>query len=197
MPDNRLNLLVDPGAVNQWSKHRQQWKSCRRCHLADKRCQVVLARGQLPAAIVVIGEAPGLGEDAVGYPFVGYAGRLLDEWIETGWEMTGLTVRPSLAITNAVGCAPYDKFRRIQVPDADSLAACYQRVLDILMICEPKCTVLTGRIAHSLIGDQFNALAGTIFKCFHPSFTRRTGGQGHTEGIHAFRDAYLHAAKTT
>jgi uracil-DNA glycosylase len=65
-----------------WSAHVDDWKDCTRCPLHTVRSNVVLARGSIPCDILFVGEAPGRSEDALGKPFVGPAGILLDEMIE-------------------------------------------------------------------------------------------------------------------
>lgn len=71
---------------------------CTRCPLHRTRTNVVNARGNPEARVLVIGEAPGAEEDACGLPFVGRSGKLLDEVIAEA----GVDVR----IENLVRCRP-------------------------------------------------------------------------------------------
>lgn len=68
-------------AISLYSAHVERWKSCQRCALGRTRDKIVLAKGRLPCDVLFVGEAPGESEDVIGLPFVGPAGRLLDEMI--------------------------------------------------------------------------------------------------------------------
>ena len=57
----------------------EEIKDCRRCALAAGRTQVVFGSGNAESEVVFVGEAPGYHEDIKGLPFVGAAGKLLDE----------------------------------------------------------------------------------------------------------------------
>lgn len=122
--------------MSEWTDHVARWKDCTDCPLCQQRDQIVLARGQVPADVVFIGEAPGASEDALGMPFVGPAGHLLDGIIsnaipqpapgmfagmglaeDTPWDVAhdravelGLiseyTVWLRYALTNLVACYP-------------------------------------------------------------------------------------------
>lgn len=67
--------------MTPWQSHVARWKDCRRCCLCDGRKTVVLARGKIPCDVLFIGEAPGDSENVLGQPFIGPAGKLLDEII--------------------------------------------------------------------------------------------------------------------
>lgn len=84
-----------------FSDHVDRWKHCTLCPLHKVRRQVVLARGKLPADVLMVGEAPGLSEDVLGAPFTGPAGQLLDRII-TATELENYRI----AFTNLVGCIP-------------------------------------------------------------------------------------------
>lgn len=74
---------------------------CRRCELADGRHNIVFGVGDPHARLMFIGEGPGKNEDLRGEPFVGAAGRKLDELV----GLTGLT-RRQVYICNVVKCRP-------------------------------------------------------------------------------------------
>lgn len=74
---------------------------CVRCRLHATRTNVVWGEGAIPAKLMLIGEAPGSMEDMKGRPFVGAAGRILDEALEAA----GLE-REEIYITNVVKCRP-------------------------------------------------------------------------------------------
>lgn len=74
---------------------------CQRCELWKRRRNAVPGEGNLEAVVLFIGEAPGYWEDVKGRPFVGAAGKLLDELLSKG----GLS-RAEVYITNVVKCRP-------------------------------------------------------------------------------------------
>ena len=76
-------------------------RSCAKCPLSATRKNAVPGEGDLRAGIIFIGEAPGRAEDASGRPFVGAAGRFLNELLESA----GLR-REDVFITNIVKCKP-------------------------------------------------------------------------------------------
>ncbi|MFR6059819.1 MAG: uracil-DNA glycosylase [Oscillospiraceae bacterium] len=67
--------------MDQWEQLRQQCMSCRACGLADTRTNVVFGVGSPTAEVLLVGEAPGASEDQQGEPFVGAAGKLLDDML--------------------------------------------------------------------------------------------------------------------
>jgi DNA polymerase len=76
-------------------------KDCRRCPLAQTRTRVVPGEGPVTAELLFVGEAPGYHEDRQGRPFVGPAGQLLTELLQS----IGLR-REDVYITNVVKCRP-------------------------------------------------------------------------------------------
>ena len=64
-----------------WGSLEQSCRACRRCSLADTRTNVVFGTGNPQAEVMFIGEGPGEQEDLTGEPFVGRAGKLLDDML--------------------------------------------------------------------------------------------------------------------
>ena len=89
---------------------------CKRCELAKTRQRTVFARGNPEAAVCFVGEAPGAEEDALGKPFVGRAGKLLDAMIA---EM-GLSPEKDVYVCNIIKCRPPENRR----PAPDEIEAC-------------------------------------------------------------------------
>ncbi len=89
---------------------------CTRCRLSQGRRNVVPPTGDLQSPVCLVGEAPGEQEDIDAVPFVGRAGRMLDQIMEEG----GIT-RERVMITNAVKCRPPDN----RNPRKDELKACF------------------------------------------------------------------------
>ena len=85
----------------QWEQLRQRCLACRACSLAQERTQVVFGVGDPAAEVLLVGEAPGANEDKQGEPFVGRAGKLLDDML----EIIHLD-RTKVYIANVVKCRP-------------------------------------------------------------------------------------------
>lgn len=112
-------------------------KSCVKCRLWKCRRHAVPGDGNLDAETVFVGEAPGRREDARGVPFVGQAGKLLDEMLNG----IGLS-RKEVYITNVVKCRP----PRNRDPRADEISTCAELYLARqVQVIHPKLLVLLGR----------------------------------------------------
>jgi len=94
---------------------------CRKCRLSKDRTKVVPGVGPCNSRIVFVGEAPGRGEDLNGQPFVGRAGKILDEAL----ELAG-TDRSHVRITNLVKCRPPSNRR----PRKDETRTCTELYLE-------------------------------------------------------------------
>lgn len=124
--------------MDQWEQLRQQCMSCRACGLADTRTNVVFGVGSPTAEVLLVGEAPGASEDQQGEPFVGAAGKLLDDML----AMIGLR-RQEIYITNSVKCRP-PKNRDPMEIEQD---ACIDYLRNQVALIRPKIIVCLGRIA--------------------------------------------------
>ena len=95
---------------------------CTRCDLYERATQTVFGEGPVPASLMLMGEVPGDREDVEGHPFVGPAGRVLDEALaDAGID------RNAVYLTNAVKhfkWRPAVKVRLHQKPNAREVAAC-------------------------------------------------------------------------
>lgn len=133
--------------MSGWDTLRQECLACRRCGLADTRTQVVFGVGDPQAEVLFIGEAPGAREDEQGEPFVGRAGKLLDDML----AMIGLS-REHIYITNSVKCRPPEN----RDPLPEEKAACAPWLQQQLAQMQPKIMVCLGRIsANELIHEDF------------------------------------------
>lgn len=102
--------------------------------------------GQLAAKIVFIGEAPGRSEDEKGRPFVGAAGRILDDLL----QKVGIE-RSQVYITNVAKCRPPSN----RVPEEDEVAACKPYLDREIALIKPKVICILGRTAYaSLLGGS-------------------------------------------
>lgn len=128
--------------------HRSEWSDCRRCPLHETRSKVVLCRGQLPADVLFVGEAPGQSEDTLGRPFIGPAGKLLDQIIV---EAVPRVCR--LAFTNVIACIPYDEDgKKTSDPPDVAIKRCHPRLVDLICLARPEKIVAVGKLAAKQLG---------------------------------------------
>jgi uracil-DNA glycosylase len=127
---------------------------CRACGLWERGTQTVFGEGNPGAAIVLVGEQPGNEEDLTGKPFVGPAGRVLDEAL----ERAGVDRRDAY-VTNAVkhfNWLPKGKLRIHQKPSAREIGACLPWLEGELESVRPQVTVCLGATAaQALLGRSF------------------------------------------
>ncbi|HZB00266.1 MAG TPA: uracil-DNA glycosylase [Nitrososphaera sp.] len=145
-------------------------RGCPLCKLARTRKNAVPGEGQLSAKIMFIGEAPGRSEDEKGRPFVGAAGRVLDDLL----KKAGIE-RSQVFITNIVKCKPPNN----RVPKEDELTACRPYLDRQIALIKPKVICILGRTAYSSLlgGSSITANRGKILKragqkyflTFHPA----------------------------
>jgi DNA polymerase len=128
--------------------------TCRNCDLWRDATQTVFGEGLLRADVMLVGEQPGDAEDRAGHPFVGPAGRVLDE----GLAAAGID-RGDVYVTNAVKhfkWRAYGRRRIHQRPNAAEIAACKPWLLGELDALRPRILVLLGATAaQALLGRSF------------------------------------------
>jgi uracil-DNA glycosylase family protein len=155
-------------------------QGCRGCHLYAGATQTVFGEGVQAARLILVGEQPGDREDREGRPFVGPAGRELDQ----GLEAAGID-RTKVYVTNAVKHFKFEQRgkRRIhQKPNAAELAACRPWLDAEIELLRPQAIVCLGATAaQSLLGKSFRVtkqrgqpiaaapLAEWIVATIHPS----------------------------
>ena len=133
--------------MGEWEKLHQQCLNCRACALAETRTNVVFGVGNPEAEVLFIGEAPGANEDAQGEPFVGRAGKLLDDML----AMIGLD-RSKIYITNSVKCRPPQNRDPLNT-EKDACRGFLRRQVELM---RPKIIVCLGRIsAAEIIKEDF------------------------------------------
>lgn len=150
-------------------------QGCTRCRLCEQRKNIVFGEGNSLAAVMFIGEGPGAEEDRTGRPFVGQAGRLLDEMIfALGFE------RQQVFIGNVVKCRPPGN----RDPQQDEIAACSRYLDRQIELIGPRVIVALGRVAaRALTGSDkpMGALRGRwssyrgipLMSIFHPAYLLR------------------------
>jgi uracil-DNA glycosylase len=173
------------------SKLRLAAAGCTACHLYKLGTQTVFGVGPANADVVFVGEQPGDQEDLAGRPFVGPAGRVLDE----GLEEAGID-RSKVYVTNAVKhfkWEPRGKRRIHQKPNWSEMTACRPWLEAELAVIEPHVLVCLGATAaQSLLGRQFRVtkmrgvpveseLAPSVVATVHPSSILRARDEGARE----------------
>lgn len=111
---------------------------CERCRLSAGRTQVVFGVGNPQASIMFVGEAPGFYEDRQGEPFVGAAGKLLTELLQS----IGLT-RSDIYIANVIKCRPPNN----RDPLPDEIETCKPFLLQQIEFIHPKLVCTLGNFA--------------------------------------------------
>ena len=124
--------------MDTWESLKSECLTCRGCSLAETRQNVVFGDGAEDAEILFIGEGPGQHEDEQGKPFVGRAGKLLDDML----EMVNLD-RSKVYIANIVKCRPPQNRDPLNVEQD----ACIGYLRQQTQILQPKILVCLGRIA--------------------------------------------------
>lgn len=130
-------------------------RGCTRCQLHRGRTHAVPGEGSPSTEVVLIGEGPGLNEDRQGRPFVGQAGSLLTELIESiGWR------REEVFITNVVKCRPPGN----RDPEPSEIAACAPFLERQLAVLEPALVVTLGRhsMGRFMPGARIGQAHGTV-----------------------------------
>jgi len=125
--------------MGQWTELEQTCQHCRQCGLCQTRHNVVFGVGNRDADVMFIGEGPGEQEDLKGEPFVGAAGKLLDEML----CIIDLDRSKNCYIVNIVKCRP----PRNRDPQEEEQSACIGYLRQQIALVKPKIIVCLGRIA--------------------------------------------------
>jgi uracil-DNA glycosylase len=197
-PENRPAAAVEAvragatvGAV------REAAAGCRACELWARATQTVFGSGPIPARLMLVGEQPGDREDLAGEPFVGPAGRVLDEALEAA----GLG-REAAFVTNVVKHfkwkpVPGSKRRLHDRPNRVEVGACLPWLESELALVRPRALVLLGATAaQAVAGPDISvmrdrgrpldlALAPLVVATIHPSAILRSG-PGREDAMRSF-----------
>ncbi|MCD6575701.1 MAG: uracil-DNA glycosylase [Nanoarchaeota archaeon] len=131
----------------EFEEVRKQAESCMKCDLWKTRTNVVFGEGPANAEIMLIGEAPGFYEDKQGKPFVGRAGKFLDELLKAANLR-----REEVYITNIVKCRPPNN----RDPTDEEVKACYPYLDFQINYIKPKVIITLGRHASRVIFERYN-----------------------------------------
>ena len=134
-----------------WDALRAAVRDCRRCALCEQRKQAVFGVGSESGPWLFVGEGPGADEDALGEPFVGQAGKLLDSMLAAAKLARGREAY----IANVVKCRPPGN--RVPAPEeAAACAAWLDRQIDLI---EPRIIVALGKTAAVRLTGAESSLA--------------------------------------
>ena len=148
-------------------------RNCTQCRLASGRTQVVFGSGNPDASIMFVGEAPGFHEDKQGVPFVGAAGKLLTELLES----VGLS-RSQIYIANVIKCRPPQN----RDPEPDEVETCKPFLFQQIQLIKPHLVCSMGNFATQTLlerkvgitkvhGQPFDLPEFRLFPLFHPAAT--------------------------
>ena len=154
-----------------WIRLKNECAGCSRCELCSTRTNLVFGVGNEQAEIMLIGEGPGEQEDLQGVPFVGPAGKLLDDML----KMIDLD-RNKVYIANIVKCRPPHN----RDPKTEEQIACREWLDRQIALADPKIIVCLGRIAACALidgsfritrehGQWFDMNGRRMMATFHPS----------------------------
>lgn len=121
-----------------WKELEEKCQSCTACGLCRTRTNLVFGVGPQDADILFVGEGPGQQEDLQGEPFVGAAGKLLDDML----RIIDLD-RESCYITNIVKCRPPNN----RDPEDSEQGACFEYLRNQINLLRPRVIVCLGRVA--------------------------------------------------
>ena len=139
-------VRADPGVASDWSSLQHAVATCTKCVLHQKRRQTVFGTGDLNAAWLFIGEAPGAEEDRQGEPFVGPAGKLLNEMLFA----LGIK-RKQVYIANVLKCRPPNN----RDPRPEEVEMCEPYLIHQIALIQPQVIIALGRhAAHSLLRTE-------------------------------------------
>jgi uracil-DNA glycosylase family 4 len=154
--------------------------TCTRCALSETRTKVVFGAGNADADLMFIGEGPGAEEDRQGLPFVGRAGQLLNQLLES----VGLS-RDDVWISNTVRCRPPGN----RDPQPEEIASCDRYTFSQVELIEPRVICTLGNFATKLLTGnptgitkvrgtpQAHVIGGRsvyLFPLLHPAAALRT-----------------------
>jgi uracil-DNA glycosylase len=148
-PHGAQRRHLDPSVASALRQAASEAARCQRCPLYLHATQVVFGEGPAGASIMLVGEQPGDQEDRIGRPFVGPAGRLLDQAL----AQVGLD-RASIYVTNAVKHFKHEqrgKRRLHKRPNRDEVQQCRWWLDHELALVRPKLIVALGATAAQLL----------------------------------------------
>jgi uracil-DNA glycosylase family 4 len=162
--------------LNDWIPLKASVSGCTACGLHKTRTQTVFGVGDEDADWMLIGEAPGAEEDRLGDPFVGQAGRLLDNMLAA----VDLHRAKHVYIANVLKCRPPGN----RNPEPEEVAKCTPHLLRQIELIKPKLILAMGRFAAQTLlhtDASIASLRGTVYRyagvplivTYHPAYLLR------------------------
>ncbi len=180
VPRDEPDGAADPAAaVMGWEELRACVAACTRCELANSRSNTVFGVGDPQARCLIVGEGPGAEEDRTGEPFVGRAGKLLDEMLNAIGQS-----RETVFIANILKCRPPNN----RDPKPAEAASCREYLQRQIELVQPRIILAVGRIAaqNLLASDApVGRMRGTAHQLdgiplvvtYHPAYLLRSPSQ--------------------
>ena len=177
LPPERGNAIPTLTPNSGWIPLKSEVKGCTLCGLHKTRTQTVFGVGDEKAEWMLIGEAPGAEEDRLGDPFVGQAGKLLDNMLAS----IGLARGRNVYIANVLKCRPPGN----RNPAPEEVGKCSPYLLRQIELIGPKLIVAMGRFAAQTLldtGNSISSLRGRVHRyagvplivTYHPAYLLRT-----------------------
>ena len=176
---NKKSFYFSGTKSEKLSKLKEKVKLIKNCALKKNATNLVFSDGNINAKIMIIGEGPGANEDAVGTPFIGRAGKLLDKML-----LSIQLDRKKVYITNVVNYRPPENRK----PNEEEIARYLPYLNSHIEIINPKILLLLGSTAlNTLIGDEeviskargkwmqkeIGSAKLWVISSFHPAFLMR------------------------
>lgn len=178
---------VERKVPKDWEGLKAAVTPCTQCKLCKTRTNTVFGVGFRSAPLMVVGEGPGADEDAQGEPFVGRAGKLLDEMLRAiGRSRAEQSPAKAVYIANVVKCRPPGN----RDPEADEVEACRPYLDQQIRLVKPRLIVALGRIAAQRLlstDAPLSKLRGPLYEygpehtplliTYHPAYLLRSPGE--------------------
>jgi DNA polymerase len=189
MPDPLSSYYLQTMGIDNWIVRKpasgsnenalrllaQEVAACVRCPLHKTRTQTVFSRGNAQAKLMIIGEAPGYYEDQQGEPFVGKAGGLLNQMLQSIGMGEG-----DVYIANVLKCRPPDN----RDPAVEEIIHCSEHLTRQIELIAPHLILALGRFAGQFLANKplpLNQLRKTIHSykntpfivSYHPAYLLR------------------------
>ncbi len=181
--ENLAQMGLAPGwrlknrEIRGWIPLKAAVSGCMKCALHQTRTQTVFGVGDENAEWMLIGEAPGAEEDRLGDPFVGQAGKLLDNMLAA----LGLSRQKNVYIANVLKCRPPGN----RNPAPEEVEQCSPHLLQQIELVKPKLIVAMGRFAAQTLlktDASISSLRGRVQRyagvplivTYHPAYLLRT-----------------------
>jgi DNA polymerase len=180
-------ILAPRQVPTDWEGLKPAVAGCMACKLCKTRTNTVFGVGLQSAPLMVVGEGPGADEDAQGEPFVGRAGKLLDEMLRAiDRSRQEQAADKAVYIANVVKCRPPGN----RDPEADEVEACRPYLDQQIRLVKPKLIVALGRIAAQRLlstDAPLSKLRGPLYEygpahtplliTYHPAYLLRSPGE--------------------